>query len=299
MSLWRLVIREIAHRKLNFVLSLLSVSVAVGCFVGALRLLQGYEVHTTNILLAQQAEVEAAIDGQRAKVRQAGAELNDAMRQITKGLGFNIFILPETQDLETFHLRGELTETMPESYVGRLSESKLVTINHLLPIVTRRLQWQGPRQEQTLILIGTRGEVPIMHRNPKHPLQDPVEPGNAVVGYHIHSKQGLERGDTRNPSGTGVSNQRSTPQTQLHRRQHGLDQSASGTAITGAGESDPRDHGLGVQLFRPGPGRTDSSRNNRIAARHTGGATQFQGPGPGGSANPGQTVGGNGPRQPD
>ncbi len=195
MSLWRLVIREIAHRKLNFVLSLLSVTVAVGCFVGALRLLQGYERRTTEILMAQQEEIEVAIRAQKVKVSQAGAQLNDAMRKITKGLGFNIFILPDTQDLESFHLRGELTETIPESYVKRLSESKLVTINHLLPIVTKRMQWQGPRQEQTLILIGTRGEVPILHRNPKHPLQDPVEPGNIVIGYHIHTKQGLKRGD--------------------------------------------------------------------------------------------------------
>jgi hypothetical protein len=195
MSIWRLVVREIAHRKMNFVLSLLSVSIAVGTFVGALRLLEWYEMRTTEILTAQQAEVKATIDQQKIKVGQAGAQLNDAMRRITKGLGFNIFILPATQDLESFHLRGELTETMPESHVKRLSESKLMTINHLLPIVTRRLPWRGPRQEQTLNLIGTRGEVPILHRNPNHPLQDPVEPGNVVVGYHIHTKQGLQRGD--------------------------------------------------------------------------------------------------------
>ena len=195
MSIWRLVVREISHRKLNFALSLLSVSVAVGCFVGALRLLQGYERRTAEILWVQQAKVEEAIEGRRIQVTRAGAQLNDAMRRITKGLGFNIFILPDTQDLESFHLRGELTETMPESHVRRLAESRLVTINHLLPIVTKRFEWRGPLRKQTLILIGTRGEVPILHRDPKHPLQDPVEPGKVVVGYHIHAKQGLKRGD--------------------------------------------------------------------------------------------------------
>ena len=195
MSIWRLVIREIGHRKLNFGLSLLSVSVAVGSFVGALRLLEWHELRSVDILAAQQVQTERAIHEQQAKVHQAGAQLNDAMRKITKGLGFNIFILPTTQDLESFHLRGELTETMPESHVARLSESKLVTINHLLPIVTHRLQWHGPKQEQTVIVIGTRGEVPIMHRNLKSPLQNPVESGNVVVGYHIHIKQGLKLGD--------------------------------------------------------------------------------------------------------
>ena len=60
MNVWRLVVREIAHRKLNFLLGLLSVAVAVGCLVGAMTLVRGNEFRTGELLAAKQAEVEQA-----------------------------------------------------------------------------------------------------------------------------------------------------------------------------------------------------------------------------------------------
>ena len=95
MNVLRLTLSEIRHRKLNFFLMLLSVTVATACLVGALTLLRADEVRTQQILKEKQQEVE-----------QAGAELNDAMRKITKGLGFNVLILPEDQDLNELHLEG-------------------------------------------------------------------------------------------------------------------------------------------------------------------------------------------------
>ena len=46
MNVWRLVLREILHRKLNFAMGLLSVAMAVGCFVGAKTLLRADEIRT-------------------------------------------------------------------------------------------------------------------------------------------------------------------------------------------------------------------------------------------------------------
>jgi ABC-type lipoprotein release transport system permease subunit len=45
------------------------------------------------------------------------------------------------------------------------------------------------------VLVGTRGEVPILHRGMKKPLLDAVAPGQMVVGYEIHQKLGLKAGD--------------------------------------------------------------------------------------------------------
>ena len=76
--------REISHRKLNFILGLLSVSVAVACLVGSFTLLRANDLATEEILAEKQKLVE-----------EEGAALNDAMRKITIGLGFNALILPE------------------------------------------------------------------------------------------------------------------------------------------------------------------------------------------------------------
>ncbi len=194
MNVWRLVLREISHRKLNFALGLASVAVAVGCLVGALTLLRADEIRTGEILENHRVQSEQQIAQRQADVEQAGAELQDAMRKITKGLGFNILILPEQQDLSELHVEGSLSSTMPEEYVDRLANSRIVTVNHLLPMVMQKIHWE--EQDRTIILVGTRGEVPLLHRDPKKPLLDQVPAGSIVLGYQVHQQLGLSKDDT-------------------------------------------------------------------------------------------------------
>ncbi len=193
MSVWRLVLREMKHRKANFVLSLLSVTVAIACLVGAQTLLRSDEIQTETILSDKQAEIESAIAQREEAVAEAGKALEDSVRKDMLKLGFNVLIVPENQDLSELHLDGTLTETMPESYVDKLANSEIVTINHLLPSVTKRVKWA--EKEIDVIVHGTRGEVPIMHRGIKKPLLDAVPPGTMVVGYQVHSKLGVKTGD--------------------------------------------------------------------------------------------------------
>ena len=193
MSIWRLITREIRHRKLNFLLGLLSVTAAVACLIGAQSLLRADRLMTDRLLAAKEADVEQQVDAKRQEVEKAGADLEDAMRKQMLGLGFNVLILPEDQQLSELHLDGTLSATMPESYVDKLAASSIVTVNHLLPSVTRRIKW--PEQQRDIILVGTRGEVPIMHAGLKKPLLDAVAPGKMVVGYRVHRDQGLKEGD--------------------------------------------------------------------------------------------------------
>ena len=73
---------------------------------------------------------------------------------------------------------------MPEDYVRKLSESRIMTIRHLLPILERVVEWkeQGGRKVR---LVGTRGEVPFVHRKPKEPMMLPVPRGKVVMGYEL------------------------------------------------------------------------------------------------------------------
>lgn len=188
-----MVVREIKHRKLNFLLGVLSVAVAVACLVGAQTLLTADELITDRILSVKQAEVEAAIAEREQAVEKAGQEFQDAIRKQMLGLGFNVLILPQDQSLSEIHLNGTMSATMPEEYVERLAKSNIVTVNHLLPSVTKRVRWE--EVDQDVILVGTRGEVPIQHQALKKPLLDEVAPGKIVVGYELHQKLGLKVGD--------------------------------------------------------------------------------------------------------
>ena len=182
MKIWGMIWREIAFRKLNFGLALFSVSAAVACLVGTLTLLQADERRTDRLLAEKEAEVA-----------KAGAGLEDAIRRITKGLGFNVIILPEDQDLNEMHLEGSLSKQMPEEYVHRLAKSKIVTVNHLLPTVMKKLTW--PETGLSVVLYGIRGEVPLQHRDLKKPLLDTVPEGTMNIGHHVSQKLGLREGD--------------------------------------------------------------------------------------------------------
>ena len=196
MSITRLVLNEIRHRKLNFVLTLLSVTIAVGCLTGAQTLLRSDEVQTDDILVAKKAEVEAAVAERLETVKKTGKEHEDFVRKQMLKLGFNILILPEKQDLSELHLHGRLTETMPESYVDDLAKSTVMTVNHLLPTVVKRVDIEHGEKKLDVVLHGTRGEVPILNRGLKKMLLAAVPPGSAVIGSEVQKKLELEKGDT-------------------------------------------------------------------------------------------------------
>jgi putative ABC transport system permease protein len=222
MSVWRLIIREIRHRWISFLLSLVSVAVAVACLVGSLVSLRADDIRTTEILGERQQEVEAA-----------GVQLEDAMRKITKGLGFNILVLSDDEPLNDFTISGIPQGTMPYEFVTRLAESKIVTVNHLLPIISRKIDW--PEMKREVVLTGTQGEIPIAHRPLKKPLQDQVPAGTMVVGHNIHSPTdadlpGLQKGDKVQLMG------RKFEVTQLHEQRGTVDDSTVWINLTEAQE---------------------------------------------------------------
>jgi hypothetical protein len=183
MKLWRLVKREIAFQKLSFAMGLISVTVASGVLVSVLTMLASHDRNTERILEEKQAALEREL-----------AVMRDDYRKIMKKLGFNLLILPASQSLDKYYATGYVDEYMPEDYVDVLSDAGMMTIRHLFPTVEQRLEW--PEQNgRTVILVGTRGEVPLAHLSPKEPMQLAVEPGHVVVGYSLATSLGIEKGD--------------------------------------------------------------------------------------------------------
>lgn len=182
MTIWDLLIREILHRKLNFALGVLSVMVASGSLVGAVTLLRIHDIRTNQLLEQKQAEL----------ARQM-AQLQDDTRKAMLKLGFNVVILPKDQNLSDWYAEDYASKYMPEEYVDRLAKSGAVTVRHLLPSLQQKIEW--PERKRKIILIGARGEVPELHKNPVQPLVQPVPQGTISLGYELHRSMDIKVGD--------------------------------------------------------------------------------------------------------
>ena len=175
MNINTLVIKEIKRRKLNFFLGFLSVVFAVTTVTGALTMLQIYDHKTNEIITEKETET-----------RERMALLEDDYRKIMKKLGFNLLILPKDQNISDLFANDFASKLMPESYVDSLTASHSMLIRHLLPSLQQKIEW--PERHRTILLIGMRGEVPFVYKDPKEPMMITVPKGTMVIGYELHDK---------------------------------------------------------------------------------------------------------------
>lgn len=199
MTTWELIHKEIRHRPGTFLAGAAFVAVAVGSVLGALSQLRRFDAETEGLAAKMEADTE-----------QEMLRLEDEIRKSMKGLGFNIFIYPEGQVMSEVYEQGFSAKTMPEEYVERLAKSRIVTVNHLLPQLTRRVKWE--EVQRTVVLIGVRGEVPIAHANQKKPMQDPVPAGQIVIGHELSQSLGLKAGDATQFLGRELRVQKAHPE---------------------------------------------------------------------------------------
>ncbi len=182
MTIWKLVTSEILHRRMNFALGVLSVMVASASFIGSVTLLRIHDLLTGQILEAKQDELANRM-----------AVLKDDTRKAMLKLGFNVVILPKDQNLADWYADDYASKYMPEDYVHKLANSRIVTVRHFLPSLQQKIEW--PERKRKIILVGTRGEVPNLHKNPVKPLVQPVPPGTISFGYELHRSLDLKVGD--------------------------------------------------------------------------------------------------------
>ncbi|MBL7186478.1 MAG: FtsX-like permease family protein [Phycisphaerae bacterium] len=182
MTIWSLLVREILHRKLNFALGVLSVMMASGSLIGSVTLLRIHDIRTGQILEAKQVELAKSM-----------AQLKDDTRKAMLKLGFNVVILPKDQNLSDWYADDYASKYMPEDYVVQLANSKVVTVRHFLPSLQQKIEW--PERKRTIILVGTRGEVPNLHKSPVKPLVQAVPPGTIILGSELHRSMNIKVGD--------------------------------------------------------------------------------------------------------
>lgn len=185
MTIWRLVFSEILHRRMNFALGVLSVMVASASFIGSVTLLNIHDLRTSQILQVKQDELSDRM-----------VELTDVTRKAMLKLGFNIVILPKDQNLADWYADDYASKYMPEDYVHHLADSGIVTVRHFLPSLQQKIEW--PERKRKIILVGTRGEVPNLHKSLVKPMVQPVPPGTISIGYELHRSMDIKVGDKVN-----------------------------------------------------------------------------------------------------
>ncbi len=148
MSIVRMLFREIAHRKLNFILGLISVVAAVALFVAVLTMCEASKRETTRLM---------------------------------RDLGFNVLIVPKNTNMADFWSEDYAAEDMPEEYVYRLANAPIMTIRHLVARLQRKVEWRGRK----ILLTGVLPEVPQKHLSPKPPMGLNIPRGSVYVGHEL------------------------------------------------------------------------------------------------------------------
>lgn len=153
----KLVLREICHRKVNFILAVLAVLTAVALFVA---------FFTTS----------------EASLRETGKIMLD--------LGQNMRIIPKQTQMDRFWAQGFSQHTMPAEYIERFTRHKGFSYTHLTATLQKMISWRG----KNVILTGIAPEVSPPDK-PKKPMMFSVEPATVYVGFELSDSLGIKSGD--------------------------------------------------------------------------------------------------------
>jgi putative ABC transport system permease protein len=157
MTTFRLILKEILQRKLNFFLSLMAIVIAASLFVS---------FFTT---------------GEASK--------NETIR-LMRDIGFNLRIIPEKTNMEKFWQAGFSELTMPENNVYELASHGGISYAHLTAILQKKVIWR----EREIFLTGIAPELSPPGKK-KSPMIFSIEQGNVYIGFEIAQSLGLRKGD--------------------------------------------------------------------------------------------------------
>jgi len=178
-----MLLKEARFYKHSFVGGILAVAICTFTLLYTLFIFNVFDKKTEQILVEKE---------QFAK--KNFANYKEEMRKATLKLGFNLVILPKSQDISQWYNYDFADSFMPEEYVMMLADSGIVLVRHFLPILQEKITWK--EQKRKIILVGTRGEVPNLHKNKRTPMVDPVQMHTIVLGYELHRSLKLKIGDS-------------------------------------------------------------------------------------------------------
>ncbi len=158
MTFIRLIFKELVHRKVNFLLSVLAVTLATGLYVSFTLL---------------------------------GKASSNETRKLMLELGQNLRIIPKDTQMDKFWIAGFSGLTMPQDYVNRFAEKSGYSYTHLTATLHRKIEWRG----SSVILTGIMPEVLPPDKSQQKPMTFTVEPGMAFVGGELAASLQIKEGD--------------------------------------------------------------------------------------------------------
>ncbi len=183
MNLWRVMCGEISYRRLGFALGAVSAAVAAGVITGSAALLRGHDLRT-----------ERLIEEREVRTRAEMAKMEDDYRVIMKRMGYNVMVLPKDQDLAELHAVGYPTATMAEADAEKLAAAGLPSLNHLLPVLQKRVEW--PEKQEKILLTGTCGQLKLAGRGVmRSPIMAPLPEGSVALGHTIAARVDVTAGE--------------------------------------------------------------------------------------------------------
>lgn len=153
-----LLFKEIAYRRVNFLLGSLAVLTAVTLFVAFATTGQAYRRETIRVM---------------------------------RDMGQNLRIIPKETGIDEFWSVGFSENTMPEEYVHRFASLKGYSYTHLTATLQKKVLWQN----MNVILTGILPEVLPLDKRQQSPMTFSVEQGTVYPGFEVARALGIKKGD--------------------------------------------------------------------------------------------------------
>lgn len=171
-----LFLKEIAYRKLNFLLGLLGIIAAVGIVV--------------------------------LFVTMTKASQNET-RVLTRDMGFNLRIIPAETNMNEFWVSGYSSRTMDQEYVNLLVESKSIYYAHLTASLHKKIEWN----DRETILTGISPDELEPSGREKSKMIFAIPPEKVYIGYELAQSLNIQQGNSLNILGENFTVERTLSET--------------------------------------------------------------------------------------
>ena len=157
----KLILKEILHRKFNFIMGLIGMITIVALVVFFYTMTKATQKETI---------------------------------RLTRDMGFNVRIIPGGTDINQFWVDGYSNLSMSQEVVDKLVEQKSVNYAHLTATLHKRIQWR----EKQVVLTGIATEEREPSGATKSKMIFAIETNNVYLGYEIANQLDINKGDVIN-----------------------------------------------------------------------------------------------------
>lgn len=154
----KLILKEIRHRKFNFLMGLLGMVTIVALVVFFYTMTRATQKETI---------------------------------RLTRDMGFNVRIIPGETDINQFWVDGYSNLSMSEEVVDKLVDQKSINYAHLTATLHKRIQWR----DKHIVLTGIASEEREPSGAKKSKMIFAIEENKVYLGYEIASQFNINEGD--------------------------------------------------------------------------------------------------------